>query len=306
LSGKSLDELHAGERVAVLDGKEDPLDFVLWKSAKPDEPPEVKWDSQFGSGRPGWHIECSAMSCSLLGETFDIHGGGADLQFPHHENEIAQSEGAHGETMARFWMHNGFINVDNVKMSKSLGNFFTIRDVFQRYRPEEVRFFVVRSHYRSPLNFSDQHLDDAKASLKRLYTALQAVPPKPLAIDWQQAQAARFKAAMDEDFGTPEAVAVLFDLAAEVNRSQSVQASSLLKALGGVLGLLQAEPLAFLQTVHADSNNGDIAQIETLIADRAAAKAARDFARADQIRQQLSGMGVVLKDSAQGTQWERA
>ena len=306
LSGKSLDELHAGERVAVLDGKEDPLDFVLWKSAKPDEPAEVKWDSEFGSGRPGWHIECSAMSCSLLGKSFDIHGGGADLQFPHHENEIAQSEGAHGVTMARYWMHNGFINVDNVKMSKSLGNFFTIRDVFQRYRPEEVRFFVVRSHYRSPLNFSDQHLDDAKASLKRLYTALQTVPPKPLVIDWQQPQAARFKAAMDEDFGTPEAVAVLFDLAAEVNRAQSVQASSLLKALGGVLGLLQADPLAFLQTVHADTNNGDISQIETLIAERAAAKAARDFARADQLRQQLSDMGVVLKDSAQGTQWERA
>jgi cysteinyl-tRNA synthetase len=246
------------------------------------------------------------MSCSLLGKSFDIHGGGADLQFPHHENEIAQSEGAHGVTMARYWMHNGFINVDNVKMSKSLGNFFTIRDVFQRYRPEEVRFFVVRSHYRSPLNFSDQHLDDAKASLKRLYTALQTVPPKPLVIDWQQPQAARFKAAMDEDFGTPEAVAVLFDLAAEVNRAQSVQPSSLLKALGGVLGLLQADPLAFLQTVHADTNNGDISQIETLIAERAAAKAARDFARADQLRQQLSDMGVVLKDSAQGTQWERA
>ncbi|MFM7800838.1 MAG: cysteine--tRNA ligase, partial [Limnohabitans sp.] len=264
LSGKSLDELHAGERVAVLDGKEDPLDFVLWKSARADEPSDVKWDSEFGSGRPGWHIECSAMSCNLLGESFDIHGGGADLQFPHHENEIAQSEGAHGVPMARFWMHNGFINVDNVKMSKSLGNFFTIRDVLQRYRPEEVRFFVVRSHYRSPLNFSDQHLDDAKASLKRLYTALQAVPPQTVTIDWHQPQAARFKAAMDEDFGTPEAVAVLFDLAAEVNRTQSVQASSLLKALGGVLGLLQADPLSFLQTSHAVADNGDTSRIEAL------------------------------------------
>jgi len=306
LSGKSLDELHAGERVAVLDGKEDPLDFVLWKSAKADEPADVKWDSEFGAGRPGWHIECSAMSCNLLGESFDIHGGGADLQFPHHENEIAQSEGAHGVPMARFWMHNGFINVDNVKMSKSLGNFFTIRDVLQRYRPEEVRFFVVRSHYRSPLNFSDLHLDDAKASLKRLYTALQAVPPQTVAIDWQKPQAARFKAAMDEDFATPEAVAVLFDLAAEVNRTQSVPASSLLKALGGVLGLLQADPLSFLQASHADAGSDDTAQIEMLIAERATAKVSRDFSRADQIRQQLSDMGVVLKDSPQGTQWERA
>ena len=306
LSGKSLDELHAGERVAVLDGKQDPLDFVLWKSAKPDEPAEVKWDSAFGSGRPGWHIECSAMACSLLGESFDIHGGGADLQFPHHENEIAQSEGAFGVPMARFWMHNGFINVDNVKMSKSLGNFFTIRDVFKQYRPEEVRFFVVRSHYRSPLNFSDQHLDDARASLKRLYTALQAVAPQPVSIDWSQPHAARFKAAMDEDFGTPEAVAVLFDLAAEVNRTQSAELSGLLKALGGVLGLLQADALAFLQTGSGDGGRDETAQIEALIAARAAAKAAKDFALADNIRKQLSDMGVVLKDSAQGTVWERA
>ena len=306
LSGKSLDELHAGERVAVLDGKQDPLDFVLWKSAKPDEPAEVKWDSAFGSGRPGWHIECSAMACSLLGESFDIHGGGADLQFPHHENEIAQSEGAFGVPMARFWMHNGFINVDNVKMSKSLGNFFTIRDVFKQYRPEEVRFFVVRSHYRSPLNFSDQHLDDARASLKRLYTALQAVAPQPVSIDWSQPHAARFKAAMDEDFGTPEAVAVLFDLAAEVNRTQSAELSGLLKALVGVLGLLQADALAFLQTGSGDGGRDETAQIEALIAARAAAKAAKDFALADNIRKQLSDMGVVLKDSAQGTVWERA
>ena len=306
LSGKSLDELHAGERVAVLDGKEDPLDFVLWKSAKPDEPAEVKWDSAFGSGRPGWHIECSAMACSLLGESFDIHGGGADLQFPHHENEIAQSEGAYGVPMARFWMHNGFINVDNVKMSKSLGNFFTIRDVFKQYRPEEVRFFVVRSHYRSPLNFSDQHLDDARASLKRLYTSLQAVAPQTVSIDWHQPHAARFKAAMDEDFGTPEAVAVLFDLAAEVNRTQSPALSGLLKALGGVLGLLQTDPLLFLQTASGAVSSDETAQIETLIAARAGAKASKDFALADRIRTQLSDMGVVLKDSVQGTVWERA
>ena len=306
LSGKSLDELHAGERVAVLDGKQDPLDFVLWKSAKPDEPADAKWDSDYGTGRPGWHIECSAMSCSLLGESFDIHGGGADLQFPHHENEIAQSEGAHGAPMARYWMHNGFINVDNVKMSKSLGNFFTIRDVFKQYKPEEVRFFVVRSHYRSPLNFSDQHLDDARASLKRLYTALQAVPAAPMDIDWSQPYAQRFKMAMDEDFGTPEAVAVLFDLAAEVNRTQSPQSSGLLKALGGVLGLLQSDPLVFLQAASGSAGADETAHIQALIAERAAAKAAKDFARADQIRQQLSDMGVVLKDSLQGTQWERA
>ena len=302
LSGKSLDELHAGERVAVLDGKEDPLDFVLWKTAKPEEPQEVKWDSPFGAGRPGWHIECSAMACELLGQTFDIHGGGADLQFPHHENEIAQSEGAHGQPMASIWMHNGFINVDNVKMSKSLDNFFTIREVLKLYAPEVVRFFVVRSHYRSALNFSDAHLDDARASLKRLYTALHAVAPSDVPVDWQNAYAARFKAAMDEDFGTPEAVAVLFELAAEINRTQSAQLSGLLKGLGGVLGLLQSHPQDFLQA----GSEVDEAQIQSLIEARATAKASKNFAEADRIRQTLSDMGVVLKDSAQGTQWERA
>jgi cysteinyl-tRNA synthetase len=302
LSGKSLDELHAGERVAVLDGKEDPLDFVLWKSAKPEEPQEVKWDSPFGAGRPGWHIECSAMACELLGQSFDIHGGGADLQFPHHENEIAQSEGAHGHPMASIWMHNGFINVDNVKMSKSLDNFFTIREVLKLYAPEVVRFFVVRSHYRSALNFSDAHLDDARASLKRLYTALHAVASSDVPVDWQNAYAARFKAAMDEDFGTPEAVAVLFELAAEVNRTQSAQLSGLLKGLGGVLGLLQSHPQDFLQA----GSEVDEDQIQSLIEARAAAKANKNFAEADRIRQTLSDMGVVLKDSAQGTQWERA
>ena len=302
LSGKSLDELHAGERVAVLDGKEDPLDFVLWKSAKPEEPQEVKWNSPFGAGRPGWHIECSAMACELLGQSFDIHGGGADLQFPHHENEIAQSEGAHGQAMASIWMHNGFINVDNVKMSKSLDNFFTIREVLKLYAPEVVRFFVVRSHYRSALNFSDVHLDDARASLKRLYTALHAVAPSDVPVDWQNAYAARFKAAMDEDFGTPEAVAVLFELAAEVNRTQSAQLSGLLKSLGGVLGLLQSHPQDYLQA----GSVVDEDQIKSLIEARAAAKANKNFAEADRIRQTLSDMGVVLKDSAQGTQWERA
>ncbi len=303
LSGKSLDELHAGERVAVLDGKEDPLDFVLWKTAKADEPSDVKWDSPHGPGRPGWHIECSAMACELLGESFDIHGGGADLQFPHHENEIAQSEGAHGVPMASVWMHNGFINVDNVKMSKSLGNFFTIRDVLKVYEPEVVRFFVVRSHYRSPLNFSDVHLDDARASLKRLYTTLHAVKPDAITIDWNQAHAARFKAAMDEDFGTPEAVAVLFELAADINRQPSAALSGLLKGLAGVLGLLQQDPQTFLQ---AGAAGIDEDSIQHQIQARAAAKTAKNFAEADRIRNELWARGIVLKDSPQGTQWERA
>ena len=300
LSGKSLDELRAGERVAVLDGKEDPLDFVLWKSAKPEEPPEAKWDSPFGAGRPGWHIECSAMSCTTLGETFDIHGGGADLQFPHHENEIAQSEGATGKPLAAFWVHNGFVRVDNEKMSKSLGNFFTIRDVLKQYDAETVRFFIVRAHYRSALNYSDAHLDDARQSLKRLYTALDQVAPEVVAIDWAQPFAQRFKAAMDEDFGTPEAVAVLFDLASEVNRSKSVALAGLLKSLAGCLGLLQGDPKTFLQ-----SGAGlDEAAIAARIAERAAAKAAKDFALADSIRKDLLAQGVVLKDSPAGTTWE--
>ncbi|WP_312305016.1 cysteine--tRNA ligase [Diaphorobacter nitroreducens] len=302
LSGKSLDELNAGERVAVQDGKHDPLDFVLWKSAKPEEPADVKWRSPFGEGRPGWHIECSAMGCALLGESFDIHGGGADLQFPHHENEIAQSEGATGKPFARLWMHNGFINVDNEKMSKSLGNFFTIRDVLKEYDAETVRFFVVRSHYRSPLNYSNVHLDDARAALKRLYTALSLVAPTPVEVDWAGGYAARFKAAMDEDFGTPEAVAVLFDLAGEVNRSKSPAAAGLLKALGGHLGLLQADPQDFLKA----GAGLDEAAIQAQIAARAAAKAAKNFAEADRIRNDLLAQGIVLKDSATGTTWEAA
>jgi cysteinyl-tRNA synthetase len=309
LSGKSLDELHAGERVAVQDGKDDPLDFVLWKSAKADEPAEAQWASDYGPGRPGWHIECSAMSCALLGESFDIHGGGADLQFPHHENEIAQSEGANGVPLARVWMHNGFVNIDNEKMSKSLGNFFTIRDVLQRYDAETLRFFIVRTHYRSPLNYSDVHLDDARAGLRRLYTALETVQPADVTIDWSQPQAARFRAAMDEDFGTPEAVAVLFDLAAEVNRTQSAQTAGLLKALAGTLGLLQGDPLAFKRWRPAQSA-GDAAldpeHIAEQIAARAAAKAGRDFAAADRIRKELLELGVVLKDTPAGTTWEAA
>ncbi|MDH1336351.1 cysteine--tRNA ligase [Comamonas thiooxydans] len=303
LSGKSLDELNAGERVAVADGKHDPLDFVLWKSAKADEPADVRWQSPFGEGRPGWHIECSAMGCELLGESFDIHGGGADLQFPHHENEIAQSEGATGKPFARTWMHNGFINVDNEKMSKSLGNFFTIRDVLKEYDAETIRFFVVRSHYRSPLNYSNVHLDDARGALKRLYTALDLVTPAEVQIDWSNPYAARFKAAMDEDFGTPEAVAVLFELAAEVNRSKSPEVAGLLKALGACLGLLQAEPQKFLQ---AGAEGVDAAGIEAQIAARAEAKAAKNWAEADRIRKELLDQGIVLKDSAAGTTWEAA
>jgi cysteinyl-tRNA synthetase len=242
------------------------------------------------------------MSCQLLGETFDIHGGGADLQFPHHENEIAQSEGASGQTLARFWMHNGFINVDNEKMSKSLGNFFTIRDVLKEFDAETVRFFVVRSHYRSPLNYSDVHLNDAKGALKRLYTALQAVPPAQVQIDWAEPMAARFKAAMDEDFGTPEAVSVLFELASEVNRSQSAERAGLLKALGGVMGLLQTDPTTYLQA----GAGLDEAAIQAHIQARADAKKAKNFAEADRIRNDLLAQGIVLKDSASGTTWEVA
>ncbi|MBL0420499.1 cysteine--tRNA ligase [Ramlibacter sp. AW1] len=300
LSGKSLDELHAGERVAVLEGKEDPLDFVLWKAAKPGEPADAQWDSDYGRGRPGWHIECSAMARALLGQPFDIHGGGADLMFPHHENEIAQSEGAHDTPLARFWMHNGFVNIDNEKMSKSLGNFFTIREVLQKFDAETLRFFIVRAHYRSPLNYSDVHLDDARGALRRLYTALDAVPADDVVIDWSESYAARFKAAMDNDFATPEAVAVLFDLAGEVNRGRSPRVAGLLKALGACLGLLQHEPRAFLRSGAVL----DEATIESLIARRAQAKQARDFAEADRIRAELLAQGIVLKDSPAGTTWE--
>jgi len=304
LSGKSLDDLRAGERVAVDSVKNDPLDFVLWKAAKPEEPVEAQWPSLYGLGRPGWHIECSAMCGALLGETFDIHGGGADLQFPHHENEIAQSEGANGQPLARFWVHNGFVRVDNEKMSKSLGNFFTIREVLAKYDPETLRFFMVRTHYRSPLNYSDAHLDDARGALKRLYTTLASVAPAALdAIDWSQPFAQRFRAAMDEDFGTPEAIAVLFDLASEINRSQDVHLAALLRALGGTLGLLQGDPVRFLQG-GADAQSLDEAAVAIQIAERSAAKAAKNFAEADRIRQALLAQGIALKDSAAGTTWE--
>jgi cysteinyl-tRNA synthetase len=302
LSGKSLDELHAGERVAVLDDKQDPLDFVLWKKAKPAEPQDAQWPSEYGHGRPGWHIECSAMARAILGQPIDIHAGGMDLQFPHHENEIAQSEGAYGAPLSRYWLHNGFLNIDNEKMSKSLGNFFTIREVLQKFDAETLRFFIVRAHYRSPLNYSDVHLDDARSSLRRLYTALDLVPPQAVRIDWQQPHAARFKAAMDNDFATPEAVAVLFELAGEVNRARSPELAGLLKALGGCLGLLQGDPRAFLRTGAAL----DEATIQQRIDERAAAKKAKNFAEADRIRADLLAQGIVLKDSPSGTTWEAA
>jgi cysteinyl-tRNA synthetase len=298
LSGKSLDELRAGERVEVDAAKQDPLDFVLWKHSKPDEP---AWPSPWGEGRPGWHIECSAMSSQLLGEHFDIHGGGEDLQFPHHENEIAQSEGASGTKFVNYWMHNGFVRVDEQKMSKSLGNFFTVRDILTTYDAEVVRFFIVRAHYRSALNYSDVHLDDAKSALTRLYTALREFDVQNAAVDWTESHAQRFKEALDDDFGTPEALAELHQLANEAFQGDA-RAARQLKALGGVLGLLQREPNEFLQGRPAGVPQ---AWIDERIAARQAARKARNFAEADRIRQELLERGIVLEDKAGITTWRR-
>ena len=306
LSGKSLDDLRAGERVEIDTAKQDPLDFVLWKHAKPGEP---AWESPWGEGRPGWHIECSAMSSKILGKHFDIHGGGQDLQFPHHENEIAQSEGAHQCAFVNYWMHNGFVRVDNEKMSKSLGNFFTIREVLKQFDAEVVRFFILRAHYRSALNYSDAHLDDAKRSLDSLYFALRDVPPSVLGgvadIDWGNDFAARFAAALNEDFDSHGAISVLFELAGEVNRQRSATLSALLKALGGLIGLLERDPMVYLRG-DAVAGGLDEQAIEQLIADRAAAKKGKNFAEADRIRDELKAAGIALDDSPQGTSWRRA
>lgn len=308
LSGKSVEDLRAGERVEIDTHKRDAMDFVLWKAAKPGEP---SWASPWGQGRPGWHIECSAMSACHLGEHFDIHGGGQDLQFPHHENEIAQSEAAHDCTFVNYWMHNGFVRVVNEqdgvdeKMSKSLGNFFTIRDVLKQYDAEVVRFFILRAHYRSPLNYSDHHLDDAKQALSRLYTALRGRELEVMAVDWHQPQAARFKAAMDDDFNTPEALAVLFELANEVNKNGSAQTAALLKALGALLGLLQRSPETFLQG-ELSAYGYAPETIDAMIASRLDARRAKNFAEADRIRQELLQNGVVLEDTPQGTIWRKS
>ncbi|MEG0821118.1 MAG: cysteine--tRNA ligase [Burkholderiaceae bacterium] len=308
LSGRTLDELRAGERVEVDRAKRDPLDFVLWKRAKPGEP---QWESKWGSGRPGWHIECSAMASELLGRHFDIHGGGPDLIFPHHENEIAQSEGAFDQPFANVWMHSGPLRVGEEKMSKSLGNFWTIRDALaetnakfgQGNGAEVLRFFMLRSHYRSPISFSPDQIVEARAGLMRLYTALRDAPADDLPLDWSEAHAQRFAAAMDDDFNTPQATAVLFDLASEINRSKSAALARQLKALAEVLGFLQRSPEDF---VRGATDSVDGAAIDALIEARAAAKAARNFAEADRIRAELTGQGIVLEDSAGGTTWRRA
>ncbi len=306
LSGKKLEDLRAGERVAVDERKDDPLDFVLWKAAKPGEP---SWDSPWGKGRPGWHIECSAMSTCCLGNHFDIHGGGQDLQFPHHENEIAQSEAATGETFVNLWMHNGFVRIDNEKMSKSLGNFFTVREILKLYKGEEIRYFVLASQYRSPLNYSDQLLDTARTALSRLYNTLRDLD-MPDEFDENDAAVEAFKQAMDDDFNTPEALAVIFDLANQVNRLRetdadaALQKAAVLKKLANVLGLLEQDPVEFLQSGAGESE--DSTDIDALIAARNAARENKDWAEADRIRDELDAMGIVLEDKDGKTVWRRS
>ena len=307
LSGKKLDELQAGARVDVGEGKDDPLDFVLWKLAKEGEP---SWDSPWGAGRPGWHIECSAMSTKCLGEHFDIHGGGQDLQFPHHENEIAQSCGATGKPFVNVWIHNGFVRVDDEKMSKSLGNFFTVREILKQYRPEEIRYFILSSHYRSPLNYSTDHLDEARAALGRLYTSLRDTGNPTEAID--QDYVARFREVMDDDFNTPKAIALLHEIAGSLNRNEdrdsgaAISLANTLRHLGGVLGLLQNDPQEYLQSRAGSGADGlSDAEIEVLIEQRNRARSERDFAEADRIRDRLLEQGISLEDGPDGTIWRR-
>ena len=305
LSGKRMEDLRSGARVEVDEAKDDPLDFVLWKASKPGEP---SWESPWGPGRPGWHIECSAMSTSCLGDHFDIHGGGMDLQFPHHENEIAQSEAATGAKFVNVWMHNGFVRIDDEKMSKSLGNFFTLRGVLERYPAETVRCFMLSSHYRSPLNYSEDHLRQADASVRRLYTALRGLDAPEG--EPEEGWLARFRAAMDDDFNTPEAISVLFDLAHEINRARAADPdrarglAGTLRALGGVLGLLDADPDEWLRGGSAGEGPDDDA-VEAMIAKRAEARARRNWAEADRLRDELTAAGIVLEDGAGGTQWRR-
>ena len=305
LSGKNIADLQAGERVDIDTAKQDPMDFVLWKMAKPTEP---YWDSPWGHGRPGWHIECSAMSTCCLGNHFDIHGGGMDLQFPHHENEIAQSEGASGGKFVNLWMHNGFVRVNEEKMSKSLGNFFTVREVLKEYRPEIIRFFILSSHYRSPLNYSDEQLDEAQAALTRLYNALRGVDITESELD--NNHIARFEHAMDDDFNTPVAVSILFDIARELNKSKDTSGNkqslaATLKHLASILGILQDEPEAFLKG-NAGNNGLSEDEINQLIQKRIEAKQNKDWAQADQIRDQLKAQGIVLEDAPGGkTTWRR-
>ncbi|PIE83708.1 MAG: cysteine--tRNA ligase [Candidatus Contendobacter odensis] len=309
LANKKLDDLRAGARIEVEDAKDDPLDFVLWKAAKPDEP---SWPSPWGDGRPGWHIECSAMSTRCLGHHFDIHGGGMDLKFPHHENEIAQSEASNDHRPANFWMHNGFVQIRDEKMSKSLGNFFTVREVLRHYQPEVVRMFILSSHYRGPLNYSDDNLENAKASLTRLYTALRGLPvvAAPMTETWQN----RFGQAMDDDFNTPEALAVLFELAREINRlrledqDKAARLGANLRQLGELLGLLQTGPDDFLQLENPDDPLNQYmsnAEVDDFIVQRNAARKAKNWAEADRLRTVLQNAGIVLEDTPQGTIWRR-